>query len=133
VQLTIRARLTILYFAVLAASFFAFFWICDFGFQRSIETTVNDASRGNLESVRKVIEASLPQGMPKVQQELTQLSSLWPTARSFRLPTLMGSGCFVRLVSCRRSSLCPQFRPPAFRSSPTILKCANTKLPGNVY
>ena len=48
-NLTIRARLTLLYFIVLAASFVAFFWICDFGFRRSIEITVNDASRTNLE------------------------------------------------------------------------------------
>ena len=59
-NLTIRARLTLLYFIVLAASFVAFFWICDFGFRRSIEITVNDASRTNLERVRAVIEKALP-------------------------------------------------------------------------
>jgi len=58
VHLTIRARLTLLYFVVLAASFVAFFWICDFGFRRSIEITVNDASLSNLETVRHVIEGS---------------------------------------------------------------------------
>ena len=61
-HLTIRARLTLLYFIVLAASFIAFFWICDIGFRRSIEITVNDASRSNLEIVRRVIEGSLPTG-----------------------------------------------------------------------
>jgi hypothetical protein len=58
VKLTIRARLTILYFVVLAASFIAFFWICDFGFRRGIETTVNDASRSNLQIVRRVLALS---------------------------------------------------------------------------
>jgi len=108
VQLTIRARLTILYFAVLAASFFAFFWICDFGFQRSIETTVNDASRGNLESVRKVIEASLPQGVPKVQQQLTQLSSLWANGAIFEVASADGEWLFrsARFLS-------PEFALPA--------------------
>ena len=93
-QLTIRARLTILYFVVLAASFLAFFWICDFGFQRSIDTTVNDASRGNLESVRKVIETSLPEGLPKVQQELTQLSSLWANGAIFEVADADGEWLF---------------------------------------
>jgi heavy metal sensor kinase len=94
VQLTIRARLTILYFVVLAASFLAFFWICDFGFQRSIDTTVNDASRGNLESVRKVIATSLPEGMSKVQQELTQLSSLWANGAIFEVANADGEWLF---------------------------------------
>ncbi len=93
-QLTIRARLTLLYFVVLAASFLAFFWICDFGFQRSIDTTVNDASRGNLESVRKVIETSLPEGMPKVRQELTQLSGLWANGAIFEVANADGEWLF---------------------------------------
>jgi signal transduction histidine kinase len=77
VPLTIRTRLTLLYFGVLAASFFAFFWICDLGFRRSIETTVNNASRDNLEAVRRVIDKSFPDGLPKVRQELRELSELW--------------------------------------------------------
>ncbi len=84
-QLTIRARLTFLYFVVLAISFFAFFCICDFGFQRSIETTVNDASRSNLVSVQRVIQNSLALGLPNVQQELTQLSSLWANGAIFEV------------------------------------------------
>ena len=84
-KLTIRARLTLLYFVVLAASFAAFFWICDFGFRRSIEITVNDASRSNLERVRAVIEKALPRGLPKVQQELTELADLWPSGALFEV------------------------------------------------
>jgi two-component system, OmpR family, heavy metal sensor histidine kinase CusS len=123
VQLTIRARLTILYFVVLAASFFAFFWICDFGFQRSIETTVNDASRGNLESVRKVIETSLPQGIPKVQHELAELSSLWANGAIFEVASADGEWLFrsPRFLS-------PQFSLPAIRSTGVSFLTTNLEL-----
>src|SRR5208337_4716751 len=85
VHLTIRARLTLLYFVVLAASFVAFFWICDFGFRRSIEISLNDASRSNLETVRRVIEGSNPRGLPKVQKELSELASLWANGAIFEV------------------------------------------------
>ena len=84
-NLTIRARLTLLYFIVLAASFAAFFWICDFGFLRSIEISVNDASRSNLERVRAVIKKALPEGIPKVRRELTELSDLWASGALFEV------------------------------------------------
>ena len=84
-HLTIRARLTLLYFVVLAASFVAFFWICDFGFRRSIEIAVNDASRSNLETVRRVIDDSLPRGIPKVQKELSELAGLWANGAIFEV------------------------------------------------
>jgi heavy metal sensor kinase len=85
VNLTIRARLTLLYFVVLAASFAAFFWICDFGFRRSIEITVNDASQSNLERVRAVVEKALPEGIPKVGRELTELAGLWASGAIFEV------------------------------------------------
>lgn len=84
-NLTIRARLTLLYFVVLAASFAAFFWICDFGFLRSIEITVNDASESNLERVRTVIEKALPRGIPAVERELAELSELWASGALFEV------------------------------------------------
>lgn len=84
-KLTIRARLTLLYFVVLAASFVAFFWICDFGFQHGIETTVNDASQSNLDIVQRVVRNSLPKGVPKVQKELTELSELWANGAIFEV------------------------------------------------
>ena len=122
-QLTIRVRLTILYFVVLAASFLAFFWICDFGFQRSIDTTVNDASRGNLESVRKVIESSLPQGMPKLQQELTQLSSLWANGAIFEVANEDGEWLFrsPRFLS-------PQFALPEIPATGVSFQTNNLEL-----
>jgi hypothetical protein len=45
-----RLRLTLLYCLVLGFSFIAFFYIGDLGFRHSIETTVNEASRSNLET-----------------------------------------------------------------------------------
>ncbi len=93
-HLTIRARLTLLYFVVLAASFVAFFWICDFGFRRSIEISVNDASRSNLETVRRVIEGSLPRGVPKVQKELSELAGLWANGAIFEVASPDGQWIF---------------------------------------
>jgi heavy metal sensor kinase len=83
VRLTIRARLTLLYLVVLAASFAGFFWICDIGFQRSIDTTVNDASRSNLEIVRRVIDGAADHGVPTMQKELRELSDLWANGAIF--------------------------------------------------
>jgi len=94
VPLTLRARLTFLYFVVLAASFAVFFWICDFGFQRSIETTVNDASRGNLESVRRVITNSAADGISEVRKELTELSSVWANGALFEVAGQDGEWLF---------------------------------------
>ena len=92
--LTIRARLTLLYALVLAASFVAFFWICDFGFRRSIEATVDDASRSNLEIVRRVLSQSSSQGIPKVQKELGELSELWANGAIFQVSDADGSWIF---------------------------------------
>jgi heavy metal sensor kinase len=84
-KLTIRARLTVLYFLVLAVSFTAFFFICDVGFQRSIEATVNDASRRNLEIVQRVLDNSVDKGVPKVQKELAELAGLWANGAIFQV------------------------------------------------
>jgi len=109
VRLTIRARLTLLYLVVLAASFAGFFWICDIGFQRSIETTVNDASRSNLEIARRVIDDAAPHGIPKMQKELRELSELWANGAIFEVAGPDGEWIFrsPRLVSPQ-----PEF-PPA--------------------
>ncbi len=84
-NLTIRARLTLLYTLVLGASFLAFFWIGDLGFRHSIETTVNDESRSNLETVQRVIAESAPKGPAKVREELGELSSLWANGAIFQV------------------------------------------------
>ena len=94
-NLTIRTRLTLWYFGVLAASFLAFFWICDLGFRRSIETTVNDASRNNLEAVRRVIEKCHPAGTQKLQKELGDLSELWANGAIFEVADGRGNILFA--------------------------------------
>jgi heavy metal sensor kinase len=82
---TIRARLTALYFLVLAASFTGFFWICDYGFQRSIATAVNDASERNLDTLRRVLARHASQGTPGLQQDLTRVSDLWESGAIFEV------------------------------------------------
>jgi heavy metal sensor kinase len=82
---TIRARLTALYFLVLAASFTGFFWICDYGFQKSISTAVNDASQRNLDTLKRVLERHIYQGTPQLSQELTRVSDLWESGAIFQV------------------------------------------------
>ncbi len=82
---TIRARLTLLYLAVLAAAFVAFFWICDLGFRRSIELTVNHASQGNLDTVRRIIDLSESQGVDRTRHELTEIANLWANGAIFQV------------------------------------------------
>jgi heavy metal sensor kinase len=77
---SLRTRMTALYFAVLAVSFAAFAGISDYGFRRSIETTLNDASRANLESVQSVLVRAAPKGQGAVRNELNQLAGLWAGA-----------------------------------------------------
>lgn len=84
-KITIRSRLTALYFLVLAGSFTAFFFICDFGFQRSVQATVNDASRRNLDIVHRVLENSATRGLPRIQKELGELSELWANGAIFEV------------------------------------------------
>ena len=74
-NMTIRARLTALYFVVLVASFSVFVWISDVGFRRSIEVTVNDASSVNLQSLQRLLVHTAPKGNAKVQKELAELAS----------------------------------------------------------
>jgi heavy metal sensor kinase len=84
-NMTIRARLTALYFVVLAASFSVFVWISDVGFRRSIEVTVNDASSVNLQSLQQLLAKSAPEGTAKVQKELADLASWWPSGVLFEV------------------------------------------------
>jgi heavy metal sensor kinase len=84
-NITIRTRLTALYFVVLATSFSAFMWISDVGFRRSIEVTVNDASSVNLQSVRRLIERSVAKGDGNLQKELADLAGWWPSGALFEV------------------------------------------------
>jgi heavy metal sensor kinase len=84
-SMTIRSRLTALYFIVLAASFSVFVWISDVGFRRSIEVTVNNASSVNLQSLQRLLANTAPKGAPKVQKELAELASWWPSGVLFEV------------------------------------------------
>ena len=79
-KLPLRARITAWYFAVLVVAFASFAWISDLGFQHSIEATVNDASRANLESIQSVLERTAPKGAAKVKNELEELGGVWADA-----------------------------------------------------
>jgi heavy metal sensor kinase len=84
-NVTIRTKLTALYFVVLAASLSIFVWIGDAGFRRSIEVTVNDASSRNLQSLQRLLEGSAPRGDAKLQKELADLASWWPNGAVFEV------------------------------------------------
>ena len=79
-KLPLRARITAWYFAVLAVSFALFAWISDLGFRRSIETTVNDASRANLRSIQNIILRTAPSGRESLKRELDELGGVWAGA-----------------------------------------------------
>jgi heavy metal sensor kinase len=79
-KLPLRARITAWYFAVLVVTFASLAWISDLGFQHSIETTVNDASRANLESIERVLVRTAPKGLDEVKDELYELAGLWANA-----------------------------------------------------
>ena len=79
-NLPLRARITAWYFAVLVVAFASFAWISDLGFRHSIETTVNDASRANLESIERILVRTAPKGREEVKEELNELGSVWAGA-----------------------------------------------------
>jgi heavy metal sensor kinase len=62
---------------VLTLSFAAFFWISDIGFRRSIEATVDDASRANLETIKRLLARQTGKSDEKIRRELNELSDLW--------------------------------------------------------
>jgi heavy metal sensor kinase len=78
--LSLRFRMTALYFAVLVVCFAAFAWISDYGYRHSIETTVDDGSQANLLSVERVVVRAAPSGPSAVKRELDGLAGLWAGA-----------------------------------------------------
>lgn len=83
--LPLRARIALLNCAVLLTSFLTLSLISDVGFQQSIERTVNDASRSNLESVRGLLVQSESKGTAEIREELERLSELWAGAGLFQV------------------------------------------------
>jgi len=83
-----------LYCVVLALSFAAFFWISDIGFQRSIEATVDDASRTNLETIQRLLARRASVGDDKLPHELAELSDLWANGALFEVADASGNWIF---------------------------------------
>jgi heavy metal sensor kinase len=108
-NLPIRARLTVLYFVVLALSFVAFFWVSDLGFRRSIEATVDNASRTNLETVRRLVLAnSSLLGESKLHEELSGLAELWANGALFEVASSNGHWIFRSQQFLRIAPALPQ-------------------------
>lgn len=91
---TIRIRLTALYVVVLSLTFLAFFWISDIGFQRSIETTVNDASQRNLAIVQRLLAANSNAGNETVSRQLNKLADLWANGALLEVSDETGNWLF---------------------------------------
>jgi heavy metal sensor kinase len=80
--------------AVLGLSFIAFFWICDIGFRRSIEATVNNASQTNLETVKRLLEKSKENAPGTIAHELRELSTLWANGALLEVADSHGNWLF---------------------------------------
>lgn len=79
-RLPLRVRIALLNFVVLLISFVCLALISDLGFRHSIERTVNDASRANLESIQGILAQNKSQEAPDIRNELKKLSGLWAGA-----------------------------------------------------
>ncbi|HEV3065714.1 MAG TPA: ATP-binding protein [Chthoniobacterales bacterium] len=139
-NLPIRARLTALYFVVLASSFVAFVWVSDLGFRRSIETTVDNASRSNLETVRRVLDRTSWQGEAKVREELTQLALLWANGALFEVADSDGNWIFRPQQFLRINPPLPRIRDAQVSFATTNLDALQYRIAlqrittgGNVY
>ena len=75
----LRARITALYFVVLAITFFSLATIADYAFQHSIEKAVNDASRANLQGLRTTISHTSGE-TSQIRSRLSEISGLWAGA-----------------------------------------------------
>jgi len=93
-NLPIRSKLTALHSGVMIFSFASFFWIADLGFRHSIETTVNDASRTNLDVVSRLVQSKINRGPASMQRELQELSELWANGAIFEVAEAGGNWIF---------------------------------------
>jgi heavy metal sensor kinase len=125
-HLTIRVRLTLLYFAVLALSFLVFFWICDIGFQHSIETTVNESSRTNLEIIKRLVADKAAQDDEAVARELADLAKLWASGALFQVADSDGHWLY-------RSKAFLNDRPSLPSAPPEGMLFVTTNLDSNQY
>jgi heavy metal sensor kinase len=76
-SLPLRVKLTAWYTGVLVLAFLGFARLSEYGFEHSIETTVNDASQADLESIQKVLTRVAVENREKAADELNRLAGLW--------------------------------------------------------
>jgi heavy metal sensor kinase len=107
-------------------SFVAFFWICDLGFRRSIETTVNAASRTNLETVQRLVASSEGRGTERIATELRDLADLWANGAVFEVADAEGHWLY-------RSRLFLNEDPPLPGAVAGGTKFQTTNLDSNQY
>lgn len=112
--LPLRARIALLNFAVLLVSFACLAWISDLGFRRSIERTVNDASRADLESVRNLLVQDAGKPPLEIRKELQNLSGVWAGAGLLQVAGDNGEVIF---------------ESPAFGNSDRILPPIESEMP----
>src|SRR5262249_4597822 len=96
----------------LSLTFLAFFWICDIGFRRSIETTVNNASQTNLDTIRRLLEKTSDRGQDKIKEELEELSHLWANGALLEVADARGSWLFRSPEFALASPQLPDLRRP---------------------
>jgi heavy metal sensor kinase len=93
-SLPIRTKLTALHSTVMILSFVSFFWVSDLGFRHSIETTVNEASRTNLEVVQRLLQSKVARGGIVMRREFQELSELWANGAIFEVADENGDWIF---------------------------------------
>jgi heavy metal sensor kinase len=87
---SIRVKLTALYSLVVILSFVSFFLVSDLGFRHSIDTTVDEASRTNLEVVGRLLRSQAGRGGPEMRAKLQELSELWANGAIFEVADATG-------------------------------------------
>jgi len=92
-------------------TFAAFFWVSDVGFQRSIETTVNDASQKNLNIVLRLLHTNSREGKEKVGSELAELAGLWANGALLEVSDAKGQWLFRSPQFALASPPIPSVRP----------------------
>jgi heavy metal sensor kinase len=94
-------------------SFGVFVWISDVGFRRSIEATVNDASRSNLETIQRLLGNGAGLGDEKVRQQLRGLADLWANGALFEVADAHGNWIFRPVPFLQAYPPLPAIRPGA--------------------
>jgi heavy metal sensor kinase len=107
-------------------SFVTFFWICDLGFRRSIETTVNAASRTNLETVQRLVAGTEGRRTEAIATELRDLADLWANGAVFEVADAEGHWLY-------RSKLFLHEDPPLPAAVAGGTKFHTTNLDSNQY